>query len=389
MYRLLTFPLNISFTLAISLIMSMIPLSYFYKTPEISSSMYVIVIILFFLIASLLIPSTPYYKKVNFDNDNSWKFFFWFSLIGFAIEFVLYGIPIFTPGGRDSYTGMPVIHVAFYSSAMVCVLMSSTYSSPKNAVICLAYASILSVITMSRQMMMICFAISLISFLSRNRLSAKKWFYILFFVSLVLFLFGVIGNIRQQLAGDYFDDYIITIGGANELGVSVGQSVYWIWLYISSPMYNLILNIENYYKFGDLCALNVYYGSCSGDYITSVIVPGIFNKYMSGNEFIDDLQVAYLNVSTAFASSSRILGLPGILIQCVLSILFYFIGLVLTPIRYRESFKIYFSVLSLYMCFDNKFIRTEFFFGFVLIFLCKLINSIKIGVTKKHLNHNG
>lgn len=386
MLRLLTFPLNISVTFTISLILCSFHLSNFYETPNQNEMLYVLSIILFFICSSIFIPYKHYYNKKQYNNEEAWKFFFYFSLSGFLVEFLLFGIPAFSPGGREDYKGIPIAHVAFYASSIICVLMASVYSTKKTIALCLFYSLCISALLMSRQMIMITFPIVFISILTRHRLNSLHWIMMIAGFIMLLIIFVILGNIRQQLAGDYFDNYIITVGGANESGQSMGQAAYWIWLYIASPIYNLILNFNDYYNFGSLCNYNVTYGSCDGDFLSSSVAPEIFLKYTIGNEFIEDLQISYLNVSTGFAKSARILGVTGVILQCILSLFFYFAGTLLTPKRYREAFRVYFSVLSLYMCFDNKFIRTEFFFGFILIILApKIINLL---IPKHHLDRN-
>ncbi|HEC0041156.1 TPA: hypothetical protein R1Q66_003680 [Acinetobacter baumannii] len=307
----------------------------------------------------------------NFSLKNQYKIFLLISLLGSLLELVTVGLPIISGGGRDDYSGLPVVHVFFYSFSIISILYSSLYSSKKDVIFCTVMVLMLSIVWLSRQLMMVSFLILLLSMVVRNREKILPWGKILAGIVGVLFLFGIVGNFRQKLAGDYVANYILKIGGANSAGEKLGDVLYWIWLYLASPIYNLILNINNFYNFGSRCNYAVYYGSCSGSYLSAVILPDTFVKYFSEEKFKLDLIISYLNVGTGYSEAARIMGLHGVGLQILLHGLFFFLGFKMMPIRAKNVFIVYYSALSIFMIFNNTFVKGELFIVFVILFLMR------------------
>lgn len=372
MYKFLIYPYNVAIILLVALFFSLFELSNFYKPPFFLDIIFVFIIIFFYCIQYRFIKPMLMRDLQEYTcNEKIYIKYLVFSFFGFILEFILYGFPIFSDSGRDGFAGIPILHVVFYSCTMLSILYSALYSSKKDLLLCLTAAMLLSVLMLSRQMMMIAFILTLISMAFRYDLSKKKFLKIILYTIFILFIFGIVGNIRQKLAGDYVDQFIIVFGGANEKGEMLGDIAFWIWLYIASPMYNLIVNFDSYYLVGDRCNTSVYAGTCSGHFLTDVLLPETFVKYLGIEKFKIDLEMQYLNVGTAFASAARILGLPGVILQVILQGLFFYFGYLLTPSRLKSAFVVYFSALSFFMIFDNLFIKGEFFFVFLIIFLSR------------------
>ncbi|WBM55376.1 hypothetical protein M2M22_17280 [Enterobacter hormaechei] len=298
------------------------------------------------------------------------------SAVGFAIEFIVGGMPILV--GRESAVTIPVFHVIFYSCIIMSVLMASVYGRKRDVAFSLTYAIVMSALMLSRQMMIVSFIITVIAIASKTKFNKKNKFYLLASFVAVIVVFGILGNLRQQLSGDYVSDYIYAVGGANAEGMRIGDTMYWLWLYIASPVYNLVQNLDSYYQYGDNCNMSIAYGTCSGNYLLSVIVPDTISKYFS-EPFEIDMVMKHLNAGTAFSASSRILGLAGILIQILFQLMLYIVGILLTTKRNRRAFVVYFSVLSFFMIFDNLYVKGEFFFVFIMLFLSGLRGGSKPG----------
>lgn len=215
-------------------------------------------------------------------------------------------------------------------------------------------------------MMIVSFIIVVIAIASKIRFNSKNKIYLIVSFAAVVVIFGILGNLRQQLSGDYVNDYIYRVGGANADGMRIGDTMYWLWLYIASPVYNLMQNLDSYYQYGNSCNVSISYGSCEGSYLLSVIVPDTISKYFS-EPFEIDMVMKHLNAGTAFSASARILGFAGILIQIVFQLMLYIVGILLTTKRNRRAFVVYFSVLSFFMIFDNLFVKGEFFFVLLMI----------------------
>lgn len=384
MYKLLTYPCNIIIALLVAGSLTLLNYSYFYTLPTQDNILQLLVVILCYAFIFLLLYKAR--KPVLSDNfllQNTYKYFLLFSLSGFAMEFILYGIPIMLSGGRDTYSGLPVLHVVFYSAIICSVLFAALYSSTKKLIICFVSAVIISILILSRQMMMLCCMLVLISMTLRYKFSLKSYLYVLVFVVALAIFFGILGDIRQQLAGDYIDNYIIVIGGANEKGATLGSSLYWLWLYIASPMYNFFYNLNSYNDHGNACATFSVVGSCDGSYIYSVLMPNTMSKYLGGQDFFIDLVMPHLNAGTGYSVPARLLGLPGVLLQIGFQFFYYLIGYYITPKKVRAAYIVFYSSLSVFMIFDNLYIRGEFFFSFVLIIIAGWLMPSKDSLKRK------
>ncbi|HDV3859881.1 TPA: hypothetical protein RH246_004581, partial [Escherichia coli] len=135
------------------------------------------------------------------------------SVVGFAIEFAVGGMPILV--GRENAVTIPMFHVMFYSFIIMSVLMASVYGRKRDMVFSLTCAMVISALMLSRQMMIVSFIIAVIAIASKTRFTRKNKLYLLASFVAVIVAFGILGNLRQQLSGDYINDYIHTIGGAN------------------------------------------------------------------------------------------------------------------------------------------------------------------------------
>jgi hypothetical protein len=373
-FRLMTYPANIGIVLFIGIAFSLIQLSYFYEIP---SPLYITLlstICIFHIFISIFFKRDVYVDKSN--DGSSWKIFMIVSVVGFAIEFAVGGMPILV--GRENAVTIPMFHVMFYSFIIMAVLMASVYGRKRDMVFSLTCAIVISALMLSRQMMIVSFIIAVIAIASKTRFTRKNKLYLLASFVAVIVAFGILGNLRQQLSGDYINDYIHTIGGANADGMRIGDTMYWIWLYIASPVYNLIQNIDSYYQYGSRCNMSIAYGTCDGSYLLSVIIPDTISKYFS-ETFEIDMVMKHLNAGTAFSASARILGLTGIFIQIIFQLILYIVGISLTTKRNRRAFVIYFSVLSFFMIFDNLFIKGEFFFVLIMLIFSGLLDCAKPG----------
>lgn len=373
-FRLMTYPANIGIVLFIGIAFSLIQLSYFYEIP---SPLYITLlstICIFHIFISIFFKRDVYVDKSN--DGSSWKIFMIVSVVGFAIEFAVGGMPILV--GRENAVTIPMFHVMFYSFIIMAVLMASVYGRKRDMVFSLTCAIVISALMLSRQMMIVSFIIAVIAIASKTRFTRKNKLYLLASFVVVIVAFGILGNLRQQLSGDYINDYIHTIGGANADGMRIGDTMYWIWLYIASPVYNLIQNIDSYYQYGSRCNMSIAYGTCDGSYLLSVIIPDTISKYFS-ETFEIDMVMKHLNAGTAFSASARILGLTGIFIQIIFQLILYIVGISLTTKRNRRAFVIYFSVLSFFMIFDNLFIKGEFFFVLIMLIFSGLLDCAKPG----------
>ncbi|MFW1691353.1 hypothetical protein ACG9H2_15560 [Acinetobacter ursingii] len=371
MKKFLLYPLNVVLALVFALAFSLFDLSSFYDMPSFWDILVIALMCLIYIFQYSFFKRNVFFDIKN-NNSKIYKKYLVFGLLGFFVEFLFYGVPVLnSSGGRDDYAGIPVFHVVFYSCMFVAILFSSLYSSRKDLVVTGLSVLVVGVLLLSRQMLMISFLIIIISSLVRYNFSAKLLIKTCFFLLGIIFLFGLVGNYRQKLSGDYVDEYIILIGGANKKGEFLGGVLYWFWLYIASPMYNFFLNVDSYYQYGEKCNTSLEYGSCSGDFLSSILFPDTLRKYLGFEEFLVDLKISYLNVGTGYAAAARILGMPGVVVQIIMQGFFYFLGYKIMSNNIKSAFIVYFSVLSIFMLFSNVFLRAECFFVFIILYLEK------------------
>lgn len=379
MFRILIYPLNTALILTLSLIFSLFNFSYFYELPDSKSILYLLIIVLIYF--SLGVISFGLAKPTFEKCKNTEKIYFYLlcsSLVGFFIEFIICGIPLLIEGGRDNYTGLPVLHVIFYSMLVCSVAFAALYASTKQLLICLACVFVVAILLLSRQMIMMASIMTVASLSLRYEISARSIVKFLCYGVLLVLVFGVLGNLRQQLSGDYVDDYIYMVGGANANGAFLWEPFYWVWLYIASPVYNLLLNLSDYDNYGKACNFAISFGSCRGDFISNVLMPNTLVKYFGLDDFEIDLIMQHLNVGTGYAVAARLMGIGGVILQIFSQLLLFIVGWLITPKHIKAAFIVYFSTLSFFMLFDNLFIKGEFFFGFLVIFIVGYLTRPKV-----------
>lgn len=387
MKNAILFPLNILIAFGFCVLISLSSLSDFYASPDSYALMVMSIMLGIYALFSIVMIRK---KRLKIDAsaglERAYRPFLIAAVIGFAVEFSIYGVPFLLSGGRDNYTGIPVLHVVFYSCAVISVLFSSLYSNKRQLAASILAVIAIGFLTLSRQMIMVSFCILIISSLSRYRLNKKVAFRVLLLVAVLFGSFGFVGDIRQKMSGDYVDNYIFLVGGANAEGEALGSSLYWLWIYMATPVYNLIHNLHDYNFYGGFCGPTDTIGTCNGSYISTVLIPNTIAKYLGEPEFKISLEVPYLNAGTGYAAAARLFGLPGVIIQLFAQFAYYFVGRIVTPVRMRTAYTVYFSALSVFMIFDDLYTHGEFFFGFILIIMAS--KKIKLGIPKYHLERN-
>ncbi len=384
MKYLVLFPLNIIIVIIIAFLLSFLNISDFYDSNSFIDFINISIIIMIYYFGYKFLKNSNLFDIIlniyalqNFGSQKKYKYPLIIGVSGFLIEFIVKGIPLFISGGRDDYTGVVIVHPMSYSLIIVAVAYACTFSKSKDIFITFTVLFVLSILLLSRQMFMISIVIFFITYFIRNTISLVKFiktFLVLFFIFI---LFGYIGNIRQQLSGDYQQHYIYVIGGINKFGENFSDSFIWIWLYLVTPVYNLFANINSYNLLKGNCNYNLVYGDCNGDFLSSVFVPNTILKYLNSENFEIDLVVGHLNVGTGYAVAGRLFGMYGISIQIILQIIIFYLGCRFYKNDSKLIFLILFSAFSVFMIFDNLYTKGEFFFCFVVIFMMQYRFKIK------------
>lgn len=291
--------------------------------------------------------------EVGCEETEYWLFI-QLVLIGvfFASEFYVYGVPLLV-GSRAEFTGFDVLHVAAYGYLFYLNARSVTTGRFSSALAVFILSCIIGALMLSRQLMMYSFLVFSIGLLYSGKVKIRS---IVILLCMVVALFGVLGEIRESGG----EEYIYEIGGANELGRKVPSSIYWIWLYMSSPIYNLLYNLPD-----NLFALDV---SSPGRFLAQIVMPEFLATRLNLVPDKPMFVMEHLNVATGFGLSARYAGLLGVLIHFCFIVLFYMFGRIALRGFYRRVFVLHFSVCAVLFVFDNNFTRTEYFMVFVYVF---------------------
>jgi len=296
-----------------------------------------------------------------------------------SLEFLYSGVPIFE-GGRYMEFGIPLLHVfnyglAFYIMAFSVLLVSLSGSRQVSR---FAYVSIISVVIfalliLSRHLIVMCVLYATLVYISVQRLSFSSVLMLLIVGFLFVYGFGVLGSIRVSLLLDipYEDaeNYILSAGGASDTFRATGLPVsfFWGWLYLCSPLYNFIYNVDNIELLGRS-------GIGIGDFLISEVIPETFSKRIFENfdltQYKALLVVDWLTVGTAFSGPYYHLGLGGVfLLLGVLSILTTATHLLIRVKFNRLCFTFFASTVFSLLVFDNLLPMPPFIVAVILFIL--------------------
>lgn len=262
-----------------------------------------------------------HYKKVPEASSNLWIIVFMFSL--YLVE-IIYSrsIPLVAvlTGTFDYETysfGIPVVHTFLISfNTFYCIYVFHQYiSSGERRLLGLFLLSASPfLILMSRSSILhILLGIFFVFLFSRKSISAGLVAKSAGSVLLVLYLFGVLGDIRTGMNDP---TYIPRSSGAKEefLESKVPTQFYWSYLYIASPVANLQNNI-NYTKVPEGGFKDLVLNECLPSFLTKFIVPQEEREFYQINPF--------LNVGTIYVFSFSYLRWYGIFFM-----FFYFLALI-------------------------------------------------------------
>lgn len=391
--QFILFPLNIITIMVLGLILTLFKFSNYYTPPGIDN-----IIIYFISFTPLLFFYIFYAQRNNTyipDNnilrlDRLYKFFVLLSILFFLIVFLKTGVPILSSTGRDmgaanaegvAFDGdkfTSILNIVAYSFVVTAVTMASAFSKLKISIFCLIFAVLMSTMILSRQLTMVSFVIFFIGYVSRYKINFKRVFYSSLLILFIIIFFGALGNYRQQLHGDYVSDYAHVIGGSNKSGYILNESLFWLWIYIASPVYNLFYNMDVFRSVTSPCfALNGY---CVESFLSSEVLTLTISKMLGFEELGGNLVVSHLNVSTAYVRSVVIFGKLGIIIHVLLQILFFILVNWLCHKDMRYVLRIYYSAISLFSIFSNLFITPHFVFAIFIIIIISWLNQVRFSL---------
>ncbi|EXG30964.1 MULTISPECIES: O-antigen polymerase [Acinetobacter calcoaceticus/baumannii complex] len=291
-------------------------------------------------------------------------FFLIFSLI---IEFFYHGlIPLFLviKGIDYDYTefGIPVFHVFLLSYV---TLLGTLYFyrflifKKKYYLSIFIFSLIFSLLIVNRGTLIFIIVSAMISYSSIN-LNISKILKILVTFFVVIFVFGLLGNLRMASSGYKDEDAIIKIGQASDsyLKTNLPPETFWAYLYMTSPYANL----ENEVKQREFN--NVYRWDI---FLNYELLPDFISKRTDFENSKSNLLTDELNVRTMYGGPINKIGfLGGIVIY-----FWYILSIFLTSRLVKGEFfiptVISLSTLSCFLVFDNVLKFSGFVFQFFIL----------------------
>lgn len=258
-----------------------------------------------------------------------------FIYFGYLLE-VAYmgGIPLLqTLKGGYSYkefTGIPTFHVilstfnTFYGAYVFHQYISSDAAHKRRMLFFFLLTVTPHLLVLNRGAIMLTLISSFFMYFMKNRhLKIKTLVMIPFSVILIIYLFGVVGNIRYS-ASQEDKQFILRIGGASDefIESSIPGEYYWGYLYIATPVgnfQNIVANRDSEFKPG-----NLPYFACTEplpDFISkrALSLFGVSEK--SGEGADNYLVIEALNAPTVYFRSYFLLGWTGVWLMFIHSAL--------------------------------------------------------------------
>lgn len=279
-------------------------------------------------------------------------------LILFILEFMLAGkVPLFeilkkTGYDYNQFRGVKTLHfiLVTFSIYYSIYLFSSYLCNRKKINLFFYFLIILCLLLLyNRGGIVNILGASLFIYIDSQKNSIKNFLKYLFLLILFMYFFGVVGNIRVNRSWN--NSEVI-----NEMGYKnsnypklLPDEFFWSYIYITSPIGNLINTINNYQVSYDL-----------EDYILKNIAPDVISKKFRMKKNIPELLNPTLNVSTMFVESYMSLGLFGMYLIGILSIIFniFYLFLLKKNSKYYTSGLAILTMISCFSFFANMYVFT-------------------------------
>ncbi|MCS2156065.1 oligosaccharide repeat unit polymerase [Scandinavium sp. H11S7] len=357
---------------------------------EMYGSFGIITILVVFFISVFFIIGAIFNVKLKawFHNNKKEKSepLIWFNVcfvvIGFFIDCLpSFHIPLLSimHGDQYSYTefGLKTFHVFYMGYISAFAVVSFEHYLKNKKLSCFLGFTLPIVVTLlivnRGALLLIIFPMVFVYMYQRKasnslNINFKVFSFILVLVGIVAF--GYIGDKRMISSGYTNEKAILDIGQADPVFENIPTGFFWVYLYASSPIANLIeqerVGNINRGDFFDFVA-----GSISPDFISKYTNPNISKSF----EF--DKITPELTVSTGFGRAVVIYGYMGfILLVCWMLLLILTFSWLNRQFHIRSVCAILSSISAL-MIFDNMFIFSSCIMQLILI---TILSRFKIGL---------
>jgi oligosaccharide repeat unit polymerase len=362
--KLITNP-YIVYSVAFMLVMLLYPLHWSLLYPDLSFSLicFLSITIVFYLIVGLVFHKANYfsYRDISFSDKNIW---IWTAviLISYVIEFAyMHVVPIIaiSTGADYEYTsfGVPTFHVVVVTfNSFWAVFIFHNYTSTKRRALLVPYILCLipSILIFNRGMFLLIIASTLFVVLMSAKKLGKLLFKISVLLLIILFLFGILGNIRVT-GGFSANDAILGLGHASKQfsKAPVPNEFFWAYLYTTSSLANLQETVNVHHNLGFSMGKVALF-------INSEIFPDFISK-RNANLFrhiepIDQISETF-TVGTVYARSYAYFGWWGMAVMFLYIITFNMV-VIFTLVKQSIFFVTGIAILNcimLFNIFDNMF----------------------------------
>ncbi len=333
--------------------------------PDLSFQLFLFLITTAFLssLIGLLLHKTNYlsYKEVSYSSLTLWKVTI-VVLISYLIEFAyIRVIPLFAilnDTGYDYKTfGIPTFHVilvTFNSFWAVFVFHNYISQKKKNLLLCFILCLLPAILIFNRGMLLLNLGSSLFVWSMSAKHFRKLIIRVVLFVGLILFLFGLLGNIRIS-GGESVNDIILDVGHATQefRKSDIPKEFFWSYLYVTSPLANLQNTITHHH-------ISPLTSQRFGTFVNRVFLPDFIAKrivnFLYPYEGVDKISFSF-TVGTVYGRSFAYLGWWGLLLMYGF-ILFFNLFIILTLSKKSSFFVTGIAILDcimLFNIFDNMF----------------------------------
>lgn len=347
--------------------------------PPLSTSMsifFAVVIISSFLFG--IIYHFAFLKKVDVlfikKSEPSWAFII-LSYVIFLAEFLYCKqIPLIAifRGQAEAYKEFGIPSITFLNTTFVFFISIITsvkliYGNKANRMQNLgvfALCLLRFIITYSRGSIIFCGVILLLVFVSKHRISFWVILFLIITLLVGLRVFNALGNIR--MGSPWNDSSIILKLARVQDRFYVIKDYIWTFVYIDSPIGNLLYNEANF-------AIEYSVDGLISQLIPDVLSKRIFPDY--GNQL--HLAIPGLNVSSMFAGTFKYYGYLGMSLAYIELVATIFIVTLICKgnKKYLLSSMVSFSFIMIMSFFDNMLIYSGYSFYLIYIILGRLIEG--------------